>query len=62
MEGQIASGENFTINCDPDKKLIFQIEKINQPFKIHKMETIVLKPLYHQDQECIGIYFERKLL
>ena len=23
------------------------------------METIVLKPLYHRDQECIGIYFER---
>lgn len=23
------------------------------------METIILKPLYHRGQECIGIYFER---
>ena len=23
------------------------------------METIILKPLYHRNQECIGIYFER---
>jgi hypothetical protein len=23
------------------------------------METIVLKPLYHHDKECTGIYFER---
>ncbi|MEO9020969.1 MAG: site-specific tyrosine recombinase/integron integrase [Ginsengibacter sp.] len=26
------------------------------------METIVLKPLYHRGQECIGIYFERNAL
>lgn len=26
------------------------------------METILLKPLYHRDQECIGIYFERNVV
>lgn len=23
------------------------------------METVILKPLYHRDEECVGIYFER---
>ncbi|MEO7119479.1 MAG: tyrosine-type recombinase/integrase [Ginsengibacter sp.] len=30
-----------------------------ETIKIDKMETIVLKPLLHRSEECIGIYFEK---
>ena len=27
--------------------------------KLYQMEPVILKPMYHREQECIGIYFEK---